>query len=518
MPRSVLRHSRFLAIIALVSTPAAVVLLALVAFSGLAFSHGILALVVIIAATAGVLHVYFRDAIKIADQLDRLSAPGAPLPVRPPRPESDTGRAIFSAVARLQRRIRSRNRILELEAAAGRTIVESMDDPVVVITADRRIARVNPAARSLYGERLVGRDVGERLRNPRILAAIDRVFAGGDAVSLEYIDPVPVERAFDIRIKPFPVSIDPTISSDESDEAVPAVMVMVHDVTAALRTDRMRADFIANVSHELRTPLATLAGFIETLSGPARDDPAARTRFLGIMQQQTDRMTRLVQDLLSLSRIEVDEHAQPRERVDVSGILSRVIQGLELKIAARSGRIVLDMPDAIPQVWGDDDQLCQVFQNLIDNAIKYGAPETDVEVTVIVENDTAPVLIPVAGRTDDPSSEKGQAPGRRLRVSVRDHGHGIERGHLPRLTERFYRVDPARSRAIGGTGLGLAIVKHIVSRHRGRLLIDSVVGDGSTFTVLLPCQGLPVAVTRPETMRPGAPAIVSNRSATTAAE
>ncbi|WP_366654058.1 ATP-binding protein [Fodinicurvata sp. EGI_FJ10296] len=514
MPRSVIRHSRFLAIIALVSTPAAIVLLALVAFAGLALHHALSGLAVIAVATAGILHVYFRDAEKIARQLDRLGAPGAPLPVRPPRPESDTGRAIFAAVAGLQRQLRARNRAMELEAAAGRSIVESLDDPVVVITADRRIARVNPAATSLYGARLVGRDVGERLRNPRILAAIDRVFSGGPAEELEYTEPVPVERAFDIRIKPFPVTIDPMIGIDGTGpvEAVPAVLVMVHDVTAALRTDRMRADFIANVSHELRTPLATLAGFIETLSGPARDDSAARERFLAIMQQQTDRMARLVQDLLSLSRIEVEEHAQPRKPVDVSAILSRVIQSLEMKAADRHSRIVLDMPDELPKVGGDDDQLSQVFQNLIDNAIKYGRPETDVEVTVAVEDDTAPVLIPAAARAAN------SAPGRRLRVTVRDHGEGIDRVHLPRLTERFYRVDPARSRAAGGTGLGLAIVKHIISRHRGRLVIDSVVGEGSTFSVLLPGAGRPVPVTRPESVRPAEPAIVQRRNATTAAE
>jgi two-component system phosphate regulon sensor histidine kinase PhoR len=239
-----------------------------------------------------------------------------------------------------------------------------------------------------------------------------------------------------------------------------------HDMTAIKRSEQMRADFVANASHELRTPLATLLGFIETLRGPARDDPEARDRFLSIMHDQSGRMARLVNDLLSLSKIELDEHTPPTGRANPLRIARSAVAALELKAAARKIRLVLTAPERLPAVIGDDDQLAQVFQNLIDNAIKYTRDNTEVRVTLAVKD--------------------GRRSGPMVSIAVADCGEGIARTHLPRLTERFYRVDPARSRALGGTGLGLAIVKHIVNRHRGQMTIESDVGKGSTFTVLLP--------------------------------
>jgi two-component system phosphate regulon sensor histidine kinase PhoR len=254
-----------------------------------------------------------------------------------------------------------------------------------------------------------------------------------------------------------------------------AAVLVLRDLTTAKRSERLRADFAANASHELRTPLATLVGFIETLRGPAREDEAARERFLAIMAEQAARMTRLVDDLLSLSRIEMNEHSAPTKPVDLAVVIGTVADALEQRAAARDMRIALKLPDNLPPALGDADELAQVFQNLLDNAIKYGAKGTTIEVT--------------AG----PSSRllSGARPGDRgaLAITVRDHGQGIAREHLPRLTERFYRVDAARSRLLGGTGLGLAIVKHIVSHHRGALEIDSVLGEGSVFTVHLPAAG-----------------------------
>jgi two-component system phosphate regulon sensor histidine kinase PhoR len=244
--------------------------------------------------------------------------------------------------------------------------------------------------------------------------------------------------------------------------------VLLHDVTAARRSDRMRADFVANASHELRTPLASLLGFVETLRGPARDDAEARERFLGIMHEQATRMARLIDDLLSLSRIEMNEHVPPTGRVDIAEALRRVAETLQQKAAARGMRIELDAPEDLPPVVGDADELAQLFQNLVDNAVKYGRPETKVR---------------VAARRSERSLPGAPAS---IEVGVADEGEGIAREHLPRLTERFYRVDTARSRAAGGTGLGLAIVKHIVGRHRGALEIESERGRGSTFTVRLP--------------------------------
>ena len=239
-----------------------------------------------------------------------------------------------------------------------------------------------------------------------------------------------------------------------------AAILTLHDITGLKRAEQMRADFIANAGHELKTPLATLIGFIETLLGPARDDAAARERFLGIMQGQATRMARLVDDLLSLSRIELNEHVAPTARVALPPLVEHIAAAHELRAGERGIRLVLSLPADLPEVLGDADELAQVFQNLLDNAIKYGRPDTQVSVAA-------------------------EAGGGFVRVAVIDQGEGIASDQLPRLTERFYRVDTARSRELGGTGLGLAIVKHILNRHRGRLEIDSALGVGSTFTVWL---------------------------------
>ena len=246
------------------------------------------------------------------------------------------------------------------------------------------------------------------------------------------------------------------------------MLITLHDITGIRRSEQMRADFVANASHELRTPLSTLIGFLETLRGPAREDAAARERFLGIMQEQAGRMARLIDDLLSLSRIELEEHTPPTGAVDAVAVLHAVIDSLEMRARERGMSVDLVVTTASARVIGDEDQLTQVFQNLIVNAVKYAAADT-------------PITVTIGGRDAGLEARAGE-----LAVAVADRGDGIPRNHLSRLTERFYRVDPGRSRAIGGTGLGLAIVKHIVNRHRGRLGIDSRVGHGSVFTVFLP--------------------------------
>jgi len=240
------------------------------------------------------------------------------------------------------------------------------------------------------------------------------------------------------------------------------VVLTVHDLTPIRRVEEMRADFVANVSHELRTPLAALTGFIETLQGPARDDPAVRERFLGIMQAQAWRMARLIDDLLSLSRIELRAHQRPDTLVDLVPIVRLVADGLQTLARDRDVAVEITAPAEPLMVPGDRDELTRLFENLIENGLKYGASGKRVEITIAPDG-------------------KGEA-----RVSVRDHGPGIAAEHLPRLTERFYRADVGESRAQGGTGLGLALVKHILNRHHGRLSIDSKVGEGATFTVCLP--------------------------------
>jgi two-component system, OmpR family, phosphate regulon sensor histidine kinase PhoR len=247
------------------------------------------------------------------------------------------------------------------------------------------------------------------------------------------------------------------------------VLLAFHDLTPLRRVEEMRADFVANASHELRTPLAALSGFIDTLRGSAREDPAARERFLPIMQAQADRMARLIDDLLSLSRIELNAHLRPDKQVDVGALVRQVADSLQTLARDRNVEVKTIGSSAPLLVPGDRDELIRVFENLVENALKYAASGKRVDIALSV----------------------GEGPDgkREARIAVRDRGPGIAPEHLPRLTERFYRVDVSESRAQGGTGLGLALVKHILNRHGGRLTIESAPGQGATFTVHLPIAG-----------------------------
>jgi two-component system phosphate regulon sensor histidine kinase PhoR len=369
--------------------------------------------------------------------------------------------AALRRLNRLTAEAQSQLDALSYKAAVADRIVASLPDPIFFLDSERRVVRANAVARALLETDLTGRDIAEGLRDPGLLSAIDRTVEGAGPQTVDLKLPVPVETEYIVRVEP----VDPPPGKPPATPpgaGAPVVLVDLQDVTALRRSEQMRVDFVANVSHELRTPLTSLTGFIETMRGPARDDPGARERFLIIMQEQAERMFRLINDLLSLSRIEMDEHSRPRGAVDMTALLTRLIELLSQKAAAAGLRIETDWPDDLPPVRGDADQLFQVFQNLLDNALKYGAGGERVTLT--------------ARRRD----------GRRIQISVTDQGPGIPQEHIGRLTERFYRVDAARSRELGGTGLGLAIVKHIVNRHRGRLQIASETGKGSTFTVLLP--------------------------------
>jgi len=272
-----------------------------------------------------------------------------------------------------------------------------------------------------------------------------------------------VERSFIARVE--------RLDADSADGST--AILALHDITQVRRIEQMRADFVANASHELRTPLSTLLGFIETLRGPARDDAEARERFLVIMQEQATRMARLVGDLLSLSRIELNEHSPPSEPVALANIVERAVAAMQPLAEAKRMALVAEIDPRASVVIGQADELTQLLQNLLDNALKYGREGTPVGVALRLADKLPPAAAQLKA-------------GRAIAVAVSDQGEGIAREHLPRLTERFYRVDTARSRKLGGTGLGLAIVKHIVNRHRGTLVVDSTPGKGSTFTVYLP--------------------------------
>ena len=333
-------------------------------------------------------------------------------------------------------------------------IVDALPMPALLIAADGRVATANSGARKLFGANIVERHHITVLRQPAVLDAVEAALSGSKTVRANYLT---TEANSDVTLKATCASL-PSGS----------VLVVLEDRTAMHQAGQMRRNFVANVSHELRTPLTALTSFIETLRGAARDDPEAQDRFLEIMEREANRMNRLVADLLSLSRVEADERVRPVEEVDLSAIARTVLGTLEQ--LARDSEVTLvsegiDRPTLLP---GDQDQLSQVVTNLVENGIKYTGQGRSVSVRLRHEPEN-PML-------------RGPA----WVLDVVDQGEGIEAVHIPRLTERFYRIDTHRSREVGGTGLGLAIVKHIVNRHRGRLRIESEVGKGSVFSVILP--------------------------------
>lgn len=328
--------------------------------------------------------------------------------------------------------------------------IESLNGPVLILRGTR-IDAANSAARSVLGDRVVGTDIRLTVRHPALLDAVDQVMAAGASDERE-ITGLGIgglgggNRSFRLR----------ALADDDG-----RCIVLLDDVTQAKATERMRVDFVANASHELRTPLATLTGFIETLQGPAAEDAPARQRFLTIMAQEADRMRRLIDDLMSLSRIELDKFIRPNQPLALTGIAAEVARTLAMRLDADQRQLLIEEPAGLPNVMADRDQVLQVLHNLVSNALKYGRSGTPITVSLAPAGDM-------------------------VRISVRDIGEGIAPEHLPRLTERFYRVDSQRSRTMGGTGLGLAIVKHIVERHRGRLEIDSHQGKGTVVSFSLP--------------------------------
>ena len=475
--RSSLTATDHILIWLLFAGPVAIVLGLVVWLAGLSPVAALLAWFAIAVLVALPVTYYLREAKAVAgylDQLvqfDRTGDRQAPMP-RPPRGRSDFTRALVGTIAALYHRPTQRERARVQELARVMTIIRALPDPIITVGSDRVVRDLNPAAKAMFGDWPLNRDLSERLRHPAILEAVEEVVAGAKGRSVAYSPAGPVERVYEVRIQPFDVA---RTGPDADEGADTGALLSLHDVTASKRSEQMRADFVANASHELRTPLSTLVGFIETIRGPARDDAEARDKFLGIMAEQANRMSRLVSDLLSLSRIELDEHTPPVDTVDLGSVVASVVRSLDHKAKRRGMAIEPTISADLPRITGDGEQLTQVVQNLIDNAINYG-------------RDGTPILV---GLSEGPPGGDRQG-GITLRVT--DQGDGIAKEHLPRLTERFYRVDPARSRAIGGTGLGLAIVKHIVSRHRARLSFDSIVGQGTTVTVRFP--GIAIAERR----------------------
>lgn len=345
-----------------------------------------------------------------------------------------------------------------------RSVIGALEMPALVLGDLDIIICHNARVRQLFPKIADGMALFQVSRNPGVLDAVKRIRDDGNEQSADVTD-----RTFNgrrLRVTVSPLRRAQPAEGNAVGLPQGLLLVQISDTSEQDRLAQLRSDFIANASHELRTPLASVMGFIETLQGPASEDSAARSRFLKIMQAQASRMARILDDLLSLSRIEMRAHVRPKDDVEVGVLARSAVQGLEPIAAAANIKLSLSLPNEACHVRGDRDELEQVFQNLIHNAIKYGNDGGKVDVTV-----TRALAI------------NGKAG--RVIASVADDGPGIAEQHLPRLTERFYRVDTATSRERGGTGLGLAIVKHILNRHRGELDIESQVGKGSTFTVIL---------------------------------
>ncbi|WP_162918784.1 ATP-binding protein [Taklimakanibacter deserti] len=326
-------------------------------------------------------------------------------------------------------------------------LIGALPDPIMLLDAHGLVASANGKARDLLNMDPEGQHISSAIRAPAILEAVQAVLEHGGTRRVDYEQHVPLQRHFEAYVAAMA-------------EPEQMILILLRDLTREQQTERLRADFVAHASHELRTPLASLLGFIETLQGAAKKDEVSRERFLALMQTQAERMKRLIDDLLSLSRIEMNAHLRPTGTTDLKQIAFHVRDTLSGLAKAAGVEIKIDNKEPLV-VQGDWDELVQVVQNLIENAIKYAASGKAIEIS-------------------------GRRLGEDCELTVRDFGPGIAEEHLPRLTERFYRINVQESRQRGGTGLGLAIVKHILNRHRGKMRIQSELGAGSSFTVRIP--------------------------------
>ncbi|TDH59645.1 two-component sensor histidine kinase [Dankookia rubra] len=418
---------------------------------------GLLALGACLAGALLVAALWIGNLGRLAEALRRAAAEDGRLVPPSGTPLLPAVAEVAEGVARLARTLAEQGALVGRLRRADEAIVESLPDPLLVLSPARVPLRANAAARAIFGVTTGGAgDVAALLRHPALAEAVDRALSERRPQAADLVLPVPVAREIAAQVIP----MEPALADGGR------IVIVLSDRTRERALERMRADFVANASHELRTPLASLIGFIETLRGPAEDDKPARTRFLGIMAEQSERMRRLIDDLLGLSRIELVEHQPPTGTTRLAAVARAELAALEPLLQARRMVVEARLDEAALAAPADAEQLAQVVRNLLENAVRHGREGGRVGLSVAT----------------------GEDGGKRAGVvlEVADDGPGIPAEHIPRLTERFYRVDAGRSRSAGGTGLGLAIVKHIVNRHRGRLVIGSEAGAGAVFRVWLP--------------------------------
>jgi two-component system phosphate regulon sensor histidine kinase PhoR len=451
----------------------------LMATGELAAEPGALALAATIGMALLVARVWLGNLSRLRDALRRAEDGDGELPEIGGPFLLPSIEEIAESVRRLARLERERSALVGRLRRADEAIVETLPDPLVVLDEGATPLRANAAARALFSTAgSGGGDLAALLRHPALSEAVAAARAEGRPQVADIALPVPVPR--ELRVHAIPM--EPALSDGGR------LVLLLSDRTRDRAVERMRADFVANASHELRTPLASLIGFIETLRGPAEDDKEARARFLGIMAEQSERMRRLIDDLLGLSRIEITEHQAPTGRVDLAALAQAEADALEPVFAARKVRLEVSFAPCPMAAPADAEQLAQVLRNLLENAVRHG-------------REGGQVRLAVAPASEVPGGPPRWPTGPGVVLSVADDGPGIPKEHIPRLTERFYRVDRGRGRATGGTGLGLAIVKHVVNRHRGRLVIESEEGVGATFRVWLPAAPVPVRVALVESAR-----------------
>jgi two-component system phosphate regulon sensor histidine kinase PhoR len=447
--------------VVIISSPALTILALYVVFGTLSLGHFLYAYTAILILSAIFLRPLLTNVATLTSYVNDLA--------QDKRVESpqlgmlSTMTDLSNALRTLHQSFDQKKQQMENIITEREILVDSLPDILIMLGSDQAIIRTNKIARTRFGQNLAGKKLGDVIPNDRLINTISSVEDDLSGREVEFVYSIPEPRDYRAVVERFPVASAGGIS----------IILTMNDVTEIKQLEKMRADFVANASHEIRTPLASIAGFIETLRGPAKDDEQARDMFLAEMAQQATRLTNLVTDLLSLSKVEMNAHSIPTGSVDVARLIRVEQDNLKWQANAKNMVIDVDLRENLPPARGDESELRQVVHNLLGNAIKYGNADSRVTVSAKLTSSL-------------PRDSNFIRRNRAILISFIDQGEGIAREHLAHLTERFYRVDSARTRTIGGTGLGLAIVQHIIKRHRGALMIDSEVGVGSNFSVYVP--------------------------------